>query len=57
MTMCQNLNCKKRMTCYRFVKNPNPYWQSYQEFDEKDCKDYLPTGKTVDKPSRRLAYK
>lgn len=29
ISMCQNVKCKDRDSCYRFTATPNPYWQSY----------------------------
>jgi len=37
IAMCQNEKCSRRKDCYRHTANPSKY-QSYGEFEEKDCK-------------------
>jgi hypothetical protein len=29
ITMCEGVNCDKRLTCYRYLATANPYAQSY----------------------------
>ena len=29
ITMCKDQKCPMRMECYRFMANPDPYWQAY----------------------------
>ena len=40
ITMCQNVACPKRHSCFRYIAMPNPYWQSYSIFDAENC-DYF----------------
>lgn len=42
ISMCDQRECPKRLTCYRFMAIPNPYRQSYvtMEFDEDGCDYY-----------------
>jgi hypothetical protein len=37
MAMCRNDKCPKKETCYRYIAKPNPYWQTYMDFNGKDC--------------------
>lgn len=37
ITKCEGINCDKRLTCYRFIANENPYRQPY--FAEMPLKD------------------
>lgn len=32
MSMCRNKACNIRGTCYRYLAEPNPNWQSYSSF-------------------------
>lgn len=38
ISMCYNINCKKRFSCYRYIVKPDEYWQSYAYFN-KDSQD------------------
>lgn len=42
ITMCDNKECPRRDSCYRFTAVPNPYRQSYwyPTPDHADCKGY-----------------
>ena len=42
ISMCQQRQCKKKMTCYRYIAEPG-YWQSYANFTPKDCEYYEKT--------------
>ena len=35
ISMCANGSCPLRKTCYRFNSTPNPYRQTYSQFDWK----------------------
>jgi hypothetical protein len=46
ITMCVGGECPIKEDCYRFIAEPNPYWQSYFEnvpydFEKKDCNYYM----------------
>lgn len=44
ITMCDNKECPKKESCYRFKATPNEYWQAYSTFkyDEKEgCVFYV----------------
>lgn len=45
ITKCEGINCDKRLTCYRFIANENPYRQPYfAEMPLKDdgtCNEYV----------------
>lgn len=41
ITMCTNTDCPLRDQCYRFKAEPS-MMQSYQRFDEVECKFYIP---------------
>lgn len=36
ISMCYNINCKKRFTCYRYTARPDKYWQSYACFNKEN---------------------
>lgn len=36
ISMCNNIKCKRRLTCYRFTAKPNPYMQSYSAFQTRE---------------------
>lgn len=44
ISMCDNISCPLKETCYRFKATPNPYRQAYADFkyDEvkKECNHY-----------------
>lgn len=40
ITMCSNEDCPLKKKCYRHEATPNPYWQSYSDFQ--------PIGNTCD---------
>ena len=41
IAMCQNKNCPKKDTCYRFKATPDPEYQSYTCFTyESSCYGY-----------------
>lgn len=43
ISMCYNVNCKKRFNCYRYIVKPDKYWQSYAYFNRDnndDCRYY-----------------
>lgn len=41
ITMCDNKECNKKETCYRYTAKPHEYWQSYCTFmGGKDCEYY-----------------
>lgn len=43
ISMCQNEKCPLKDNCYRYKAEPNPYRQSYGEFEYKgDCEYYIP---------------
>jgi hypothetical protein len=50
ISMCLGRGCKVKDECYRFTATPNPYRQSYMEFDNQvvmhksDCPDFRPNG-------------
>lgn len=33
ISMCRNINCPLKETCYRFKAKPNDLWQSYCDFE------------------------
>ena len=39
ISMCENINCKKRKSCYRYLAKPNEYLQSYVLFNSEGAKD------------------
>lgn len=43
ISMCKNLNCPLRESCYRFLAEPS-YYQTYAGFEYKDgdCDHYWP---------------
>ena len=43
ISMCNNEKCDKKNECYRYMAIPNS-WQSYADFDEKDCGYFMPIG-------------
>jgi hypothetical protein len=47
ISMCQNLTCQKKETCYRFTATPSTYqWYAGFKPDEKgECKYYIPNKK------------
>ena len=45
ITMCDNKECKNAHKCYRFKAIPDPYWQSFCTFKEKNCKMFIPIEK------------
>ncbi len=42
ISMCDNIECSKRSTCYRYRAVPDKYWQSYASFgqDKTGCSYY-----------------
>lgn len=43
ISMCENINCKKRKSCYRYLAKPDEYWQSYALFNSEgtqSCQHY-----------------
>ena len=44
ISMCSNAKCDKKNKCYRYMAIPNPFRQSYADFDEKDCGYFMPIG-------------
>ena len=43
ISMCSNMKCEKRNTCYRFLATPTPNWQTYGVFkpdDKGECEYY-----------------
>lgn len=32
ISMCKNEECPLREKCYRFLAEPDPYWQTYADF-------------------------
>lgn len=40
IAMCRSKTCPLRYTCYRAQAEPNPYRQSYADFDPKNCDAY-----------------
>lgn len=54
ITMCQPVSCPYADTCLRATQDPNPFWQSYAEF-ELTCnegsgfEDYIKDYRTKDK--------
>jgi len=45
ISMCTNLSCPSKETCYRFKAIPNEFWQSYFTFvlaeEETKCNSYI----------------
>jgi len=41
IAMCQNEVCAKKLTCYRYMATPDPYRQSYAQFDADGCTSYI----------------
>lgn len=45
ISMCGNMKCPSKETCYRFKAVPNPYRQSYMKFEPKEgenkCYHYM----------------
>ena len=39
LTICTTTVCPIRSKCYRFIAEPEQYWQSYNDFYEKDSLD------------------
>ena len=33
ISMCMNVTCPSKNICYRFMAKPNPYWQSYCNYE------------------------
>jgi len=42
ISMCDNKKCERNKKCYRFMAIPNPFRQSYANFDEKNCEYFMP---------------
>lgn len=40
ISMCRNTRCERRLQCYRFTAIPNPFRQSYMNYNEVDCKSF-----------------
>lgn len=40
ISMCSNEACERKKDCYRYVAIPSS-WQSYMQFDEKDCQHFM----------------
>ena len=44
--MCYDDECPSRKSCYRFMANPDPYWQAYVVFyrnaEDDKCHDFWP---------------
>lgn len=38
LTLCQNNSCPMKKNCYRYMAEPDPYMQSYSEFEYVDEK-------------------
>jgi len=42
ITICRNERCPRKMECYRYRAEPDPYWQSYADFgDGKNCRYFV----------------
>ena len=41
IAMCQNEVCAKKLECYRYLAVPDPYRQSYAQFDADGCTSYI----------------
>ena len=41
IVMCSQDKCKRKDTCYRYIATPDPYGQSYAQFDVNSCTDYI----------------
>ena len=37
ISLCRNDRCLKRLLCHRYTATPSKHWQSYGQFDHKDC--------------------
>lgn len=53
ITMCSSLTCPSRQQCYRHEAKPNPYGQSYCDFDAirgeaKKCDRFMQVKQEVD---------
>ncbi len=35
ISMCLGKNCPKKKKCYRYTARPNPYAQSYSDFENR----------------------
>ena len=53
ISMCVNVQCVKRLTCYRYIAKPSEY-QSYMDFDALDCRSYMGVYKPYDFDGNRL---
>jgi hypothetical protein len=51
ISMCENKQCPKKKTCYRYTAIPEEHWQSYSTFtfnaEEGKCEYYWPIDYTV----------
>ena len=44
IALCKNETCPLREKCYRYLANPDPYWQAYGDFEheeEKGCEYFI----------------
>jgi hypothetical protein len=52
ISMCSNNKCEKNKKCYRYMAIPSS-WQSYANFDEKDCEYFMPiNGRRIDEAKK-----
>lgn len=42
ISKCNGFGCNKKDTCYRFLAEENPYYQSYAAFNPDNCDSYWP---------------
>ena len=42
IAMCFGNSCDRRNDCFRYRAQPNPWRQSYCEFDPDDCDSFMP---------------
>jgi len=41
MCACDNNECSKRQSCYRYLIDATTFGQTYAKFEEKDCSHYI----------------
>lgn len=61
ISMCNNILCKSKETCFRFKAKPNEFRQSYSNFtcedEELNCSYYIKIDKTNDPYTATKNYK
>lgn len=56
ISMCINQNCSKKKSCYRFMAEPSD-WQSYVNYDHRNCKSYWEMDETQAENSKKAVRK